>query len=159
MWVNSDVARFIVVSASSASSLGEASDLSTMNRIFDMQQQQVFSFNSITFEQGLAHDGCAFIFFKRVTECAKGSACNFIDFVVIPAGADIGKHKHALDNEETYIILEGRGMMCLEEKEFEVEPGHVIVNRPGGTHGLRNISDTDLKLVVFEVLVHPNRQD
>jgi quercetin dioxygenase-like cupin family protein len=50
-------------------------------------------------------------------------------------------------------------MMCLEEKEFEVEPGHVIVNRPGGTHGLRNISDTDLKLVVFEVLVHPNRQD
>lgn len=124
-----------------------------------MQQQQVFSFNSITFEQGLAHDGCAPIFFKRVTECADGSACNFIDFVIIPSGANIGKHKHALDNEETYIILEGKGMMFLEEKEFEVGPGHVIVNRPGGTHALKNISDTDLKLVVFEVLVGPNRKD
>ena len=43
--------------------------------------------------------------------------------------------------------------MYLEEDEFEVEPGHVIVNRPGGTHGLKNIGNTDLKIVVIEVPV------
>jgi mannose-6-phosphate isomerase-like protein (cupin superfamily) len=45
-------------------------------------------------------------------------------------------------------------MMYLDGEEFEVEPGHVIVNRPGGTHGLKNIGNSELKLVVVEVPVY-----
>jgi len=118
-----------------------------------MKQQQVFNFNSVEFEQVIAHHGKASIFFKRVTERAKGSVCNFVDLAVVPVGADIGKHTHSLDNEEIYIVLEGKGMMYLDGEEFEVEPGHVIVNRPGGTHALKNIGKSELKLVVVEVPV------
>ena len=51
------------------------------------------------------------------------------------------------------VPLEGKGMMYLDGEEFEVEPGHVIVNRPGGTHGLKNLGNSELKLVVVEVPV------
>jgi len=41
--------------------------------------------------------------------------------------------------------------MKLDGQEFEVGPGHVILNGPGGTHGLRNIGDEELRIVVIEV--------
>jgi mannose-6-phosphate isomerase-like protein (cupin superfamily) len=118
-----------------------------------MPHEQHFWFESLNYERVIAHDGGQPILFKRVAEQARGSACNFIDLSIIPAGADIGLHTHAPDNEEIYIIISGRGLMHQDGKEFEVGPGHVIVNRPGGTHGLTNTGDADLRLVVVEVPV------
>jgi mannose-6-phosphate isomerase-like protein (cupin superfamily) len=116
-----------------------------------MRQDQHFCFESLAYEQILAHDGALPILFKRVAERARGSASNFIDFSIVPPGADIGLHTHEKDNEEIYIVVSGRGLMHLDGEEFEVGPGHVIVNRPGGTHALKNAGDTDLRLVVVEV--------
>jgi mannose-6-phosphate isomerase-like protein (cupin superfamily) len=116
-----------------------------------MRQDQHFCFESLTYESVIAHDGSQPILFKRTAERTRGSACNFIDFSIVPPGADIGLHTHARDNEEIYIVVSGRGIMHLEGEEFEVGPGHVIVNRPGGTHALRNSGDTELRLVVVEV--------
>jgi mannose-6-phosphate isomerase-like protein (cupin superfamily) len=105
----------------------------------------------LAYEQVIAHDGSRPIFFKRVAERARGSACNFIDFSIVPPGADIGLHRHGMDNEEIYVVISGRGIMHLDGQEFEVGPGHVMVNRPGGTHALKNTGETDLRLVVVEV--------
>ena len=60
---------------------------------------------------------------------------------VLGPGADIGRHTHGPDNEELYVIVSGKGFMVLDGEEFEVGPGDVILNRPGGTHGLKNIAD------------------
>jgi mannose-6-phosphate isomerase-like protein (cupin superfamily) len=119
-----------------------------------MRQEQHFCFESLAYEQVIAHDGSLPILFKRVAEWARGSACNFIDFSIIPPGADIGLHTHNPDNEEIYIVISGRGIMHLDGEEFEVGPGHVIVNRPGGTHALKNPGDAELRLVVVEVPAH-----
>jgi mannose-6-phosphate isomerase-like protein (cupin superfamily) len=116
-----------------------------------MRQDQHFCFESLAYEQVFAHGGALPILFKRVAERARGSACNFIDFSIVPPGADIGRHTHATDNEEIYIVVSGRGLMYLDGEELEVGPGHVIVNRPGGTHALKNTADTELRLVVVEV--------
>ena len=43
--------------------------------------------------------------------------------------------------------------MTRDSEEFEVGPGDLIRNRPGGTHSLKNKSDTELQLFVFEVKV------
>ena len=77
----------------------------------------------------------------------------FMHYTVLTPGSTIGVHKHGND-EEFYIILEGAGEMELDGEKHLVTAGDVIKNKPGGTHGLVNTSDTDdLKILVFEVKV------
>ena len=110
-----------------------------------------FDFGSLEFDEVIAHGGSRPIHFSRVVAASAGRGYNFLDMSILPRGSEIGIHTHTLDNEELYIIISGRGLMRLDSEEFEVEAGHVIVNRPGGTHGLRNIGDGELRLVVIEV--------
>ena len=55
------------------------------------------------------------------------------------------------NSEEIYVILEGKGIMSINGEEHEVAAGDIILNKPYWSHGLENNSDTDLKILVFEV--------
>jgi len=118
-----------------------------------MSSSRHFSFETLTFEPVAAHDGVGRIGFTRVVEEGAGGAYNFLDMSVVPPGSTIGEHTHADDNEELYIVIAGSGVMRLDGEEFPVGPGHVVINRPGGTHALRNTGAADLLLVVIEVRV------
>jgi mannose-6-phosphate isomerase-like protein (cupin superfamily) len=109
-----------------------------------------YRFDGCTFERVRAHGGSNEISFARVLARSQGPL-RFVDLSVLPPESDIGCHTHETDNEELYIVVAGRGLMTLDGQEFEVGPGHVIVNRPGGTHGLRNIGEEELRIVVIEV--------
>lgn len=74
----------------------------------------------------------------------------FVIYTELPPGTSIGYHKHGND-EEVYILLEGRGTMTIDGEAHEVSAGDVILNKPYGSHGLENTSDDILKLLVFEV--------
>lgn len=74
---------------------------------------------------------------------------HFINYTVLPPHTTIGLHPHGND-EELYIVLEGRGVMTLDGQEYEVQAGDVIVNKPFGTHGLANNCEEDLKILVLE---------
>jgi len=101
--------------------------------------------------QVVAHGGAGAIGFLRLFDRADFTApVHFVDYAVLPPGASIGRHTHGR-NEELYLVLEGNGLMHLDGTEFRVGPGSVIVNRPGGTHGLKNDSDRDLRLFVVEI--------
>ena len=79
------------------------------------------------------------------------SKMQFFHYTVLPPGTSIGSHKHGND-EEFYVVLEGSGEMELDGAKQPVSAGDVIMNKPFGTHGLRNTSTTDeLKILVFEV--------
>jgi mannose-6-phosphate isomerase-like protein (cupin superfamily) len=41
--------------------------------------------------------------------------------------------------------------MRVENDEVDVKPGDVIVNPPGGTHGLANTGSEPLRMVVLDV--------
>jgi mannose-6-phosphate isomerase-like protein (cupin superfamily) len=110
-----------------------------------------FDFESLQFERVTAHGGRAEIQFKRAVTAGAGGSYNFLDMSIIPPGSEIGTHTHSSGNEELYIVITGRGRMLLDDREFDVGPGHVIINRSGGTHGLRNTGDSDLRLVVIEI--------
>lgn len=114
------------------------------------QDSQRFNFERCTFQPVRAHGGARDICFARVIERG-GVPLRFIDLSVLPPGADIGRHTHATDNEELYVIVSGHGRMLLDGEEFDVGPGDVVLNRPGGTHALRNTSDQELRIVVVEV--------
>ncbi|KMO43567.1 hypothetical protein VQ03_07715 [Methylobacterium tarhaniae] len=83
---------------------------------------------------------------------ATGSV-NFIDLTVVPSGSDIGVHTHADDNEEIYVVVSGTATMMVDGRRIAVSAGDVVVNRPGGTHGLWNTGAEELRLVVIEVPV------
>jgi quercetin dioxygenase-like cupin family protein len=109
-----------------------------------------YQFEGCAFERVRAHGGEREISFARVLERA-GGPLRFIDLSVLAPGADIGCHTHSNDNEELYIVVAGCGLMSLDGEEFEVRPGDVVLNRPGGSHGLKNTGHQELRIVVIEV--------
>ena len=109
-----------------------------------------YRFARSRFQRVRAHGGEREISFARVLERA-GGPLRFIDLSVLAPGADIGWHTHAEDNEELYVVVQGRGLMSLDGEEFEVQPGDVVLNRPGGSHGLKNTGEEELRIVVIEV--------
>jgi mannose-6-phosphate isomerase-like protein (cupin superfamily) len=118
-----------------------------------MPHKPHYFFEALSYEQVIAHDGCAPIHFHRALERGRGTECNFVDFSILPVGSSIGRHAHSMDNEEIYIIISGAGLMWVDGREFPVAPGHVIINRPGGSHGLTNTGNVELRMVVIEVPV------
>jgi len=61
-------------------------------------------------------------------------------------GATIGEHRN--DKDEIYYILSGRGELTLDGQRREVTGGDAILTRSGSRHGLRQLGDEDLTLIV-----------
>ena len=80
------------------------------------------------------------------------SNIDFFDRVVVPPGSTIGFHKHG-ENEEMYIVLEGKGLMIIEDDEVEVGKGDMILNPAGGRHGLINNSAADIDILVIQISI------
>ena len=78
--------------------------------------------------------GMKFVFRKRALE----------------PGAGIGYHEQKED--EVYYVLSGRGVMTLDDKAHDVVPGTAILTRPGSSHGLKQVGDEDLVvLIAYEI--------
>jgi mannose-6-phosphate isomerase-like protein (cupin superfamily) len=113
-------------------------------------RHQHFSFAGASFVETVAHNGSDRIRTTRVIDSSHRSGFRFIDLTEIPPGSSVGVHRHGED-EEVYVIIQGRGRMLLDGQTFEVGPGDVIRNVPGGTHGLANIGSERLTMVVLDV--------
>lgn len=74
----------------------------------------------------------------------------FLIYTELEPGTSIGKHQHG-QNEELYVILEGEGVMTVNDEQTKVETGDVILNKLQWSHSLKNNSDKTVKLLVFEV--------
>ena len=101
-----------------------------------------------------AHGGDGRIRFARIGDAAAfAGGCNFIDYAELPPGASIGRHRHATDEEELYLVLEGAGEMWRDGERFTVREGDLVRNAPGGEHGLTNPGPGVLRLFVIELRV------
>jgi len=69
--------------------------------------------------------------------------------VVMPPNSSMGVHQHSQD-EEMYVILKGGGLMTIEGREQQVSTGDMILNKPGGTHGLLNNSASEIELLIIQ---------
>ena len=90
-------------------------------------------------------------------ECVGATAFTADDFkgkvlgvgmTVIPPGASIGDHAHG-EEEEVYAVMSGEGIATLDGTQQRVRPGDVMLNVPGGTHGLANDGREDLVIFAF----------
>ena len=110
--------------------------------------------DQLPLERVVAHGGQGEILFHRVADAGHLSGrLNFIDVALLPPGVSIGRHTHAPNEEEFYLVLEGHGRMYRDGTTFEVGPGDLIRTSPGGSHELTNTGQANLKLFVFEVSV------
>jgi mannose-6-phosphate isomerase-like protein (cupin superfamily) len=65
-------------------------------------------------------------------------------------GSGIGYHEQKED--EVYYVLSGKGVMTLDDKPTDVGPGTAILTRPGSSHGLKQVGNEDLViLIAYEV--------
>lgn len=74
--------------------------------------------------------------------------CQMFARVKIPAGASLGVHQH-VDNNETYHILQGKGLYTDNGKTYTVTAGNTTFCADGDTHGIENIGDDDLIFVAL----------
>lgn len=66
--------------------------------------------------------------------------------ITIPTGASIGSHVHEVD-EETYVVISGKGILIIDGKETEVNVGDISLCKKGRNHGIKNIDQEDLVLI------------
>ncbi len=112
-------------------------------------EDRCHSFSRAMLEEVRAHGGKRAILTRRAVGATR--SVNFIDMTIVPSGSDIGVHTHTDDNEEIYVVVSGRATMLIDGRLIAVTAGDVIVNRPGGTHGLWNTGAEEVRLVVIEV--------
>ena len=80
---------------------------------------------------------------------------NIIQYIhddILPPGSEFGIHGHQADgksDEEWYLCLSGRGTMILDGKAVPFQPGDINVCRNGGSHGIVNDGDQDLRFLVI----------
>lgn len=101
-------------------------------------------------EKTNSHDGEGpYDLYEIWTKSDLKSNTDFIDRMVIKPGSVVGYHQHA-NNEEMYIVLEGRGTITIDGHKRAVSKGDMVLNPPGGSHGLVNDSDGDIDVLVFQ---------
>ena len=100
-----------------------------------------------------SHDGTGSVdLFEIWAKSDFQSSIDFIDRVVVPPGSTIGFHQHG-ENEEMYIVLEGSGLMRVEDEETVVTKGDMVLNPAGGRHGLINNSSNQIDLLVIQASI------
>lgn len=100
------------------------------------------------------HDGNGAINWIGVldAEAPGGKRLQFIHDDILPPGTSVGVHRHT-DDQEYYYIVSGRGVMTLDGQDVEVAAGDITAVFPGGSHGLKNDSNEDLRIMVISIPV------
>ena len=80
----------------------------------------------------------------------EGRRLNFVHDDILKPGVSIGVHEHEGD-EEYYYIVSGTGIMTLDGERHPVGAGDIAAVFSGGSHGLENDSESDMRIIVFSV--------
>jgi mannose-6-phosphate isomerase-like protein (cupin superfamily) len=100
--------------------------------------------------QKRCHNGRGTILFREVfSKKDFRSTIQFLHETSVMPNSTIGYHKHS-GNEEIYYVIEGKGLMVVDGEERIIGPGDAVITYSGSSHGLKNIGDKNLKILVFE---------
>lgn len=75
-----------------------------------------------------------------------GSHFRMIAENTLDKGAEIGYHVHE-DDDELFVIIEGRGLYSENGEELAVGPGDMLLLTRSNSHGLKNVGDGPLRLL------------
>ena len=69
--------------------------------------------------------------------------CRLCAQLKLSPGAGIGMHEH-IDEDEVFIIQQGKALIVDNDKEIEVETGDAVLTGKGLSHSIKNTGDVDL---------------
>lgn len=72
----------------------------------------------------------------------------FCDLYCLRPGQDQRVHTHQ-ESDKIYVVVRGAGTFHIGGEECELKSGQAAIARPGEAHGVRNLSEQDLILLVF----------
>ncbi|HEU0119298.1 MAG TPA: cupin domain-containing protein [Bryobacteraceae bacterium] len=75
---------------------------------------------------------------------------SYVDHVVVPPGAAIGKHRHE-GVEEFYYVMAGAGVASVDKEEAAIKKGDAVPVLLNEVHGFRNTSAEPLEMMVVGV--------
>ncbi len=87
---------------------------------------------------------------KRILMKELKEKINLIEDVVVVPKGEIPCHNHDFTDEIFYII-NNSAIMIVDNKEFEVNPGDMIYVDKNESHGFKNKSDKEFKMIVFKI--------
>ena len=82
----------------------------------------------------------------------------FVDHLLIPPGASVGRHFHS-GVEEVYLVIKGRGTITVDDKTAELITGDAVPIRAGETHSLENTSSEPLEFIIYGVALEKGKLD
>ena len=75
---------------------------------------------------------------------------NLIEDVIISPKGEIPCHSHDFTDEIFYIVSNS-AIMIVDNEEFKVNSGEMIYVDKNKSHGFRNESDKEFKMIVFKI--------
>ena len=98
------------------------------------------------------HGGRGILHWKRLaTGLMMHADWDSFEFCRLDPGAAVGEHVHSR-TEEIYFIVDGHGLMHINQERAEVGKGDLIVTTLNTRHGIDNVGEGNLDFVVVEVL-------
>jgi quercetin dioxygenase-like cupin family protein len=96
--------------------------------------------------EGRRFDALGVAVTRLVHPLTVGSENLCVAYCVMQPGEEARRHHH--DNEEAFFVLEGEGTMYLEGVgDIHLEPELAVYAPPNRVHGIRNDSDSELRLL------------
>ncbi|MDR2910539.1 MAG: cupin domain-containing protein [Bacteroidales bacterium] len=99
------------------------------------------------------------VFYRRTLGAgAFASNWAFVDHLLIPVGATVGRHYHK-GVDEVYFVMKGKGKVRVNDEVAEITYGDAIPVKAGEIHTLESSSTEPLELVIYGIALEKGKLD
>jgi mannose-6-phosphate isomerase-like protein (cupin superfamily) len=82
----------------------------------------------------------------------------FVDYLLIPPGASVGRHYHS-GVDEVYFVIKGKGKVHVNDEMADLAYGDAVPIRAGEIHSLESTATDPLEMVVYGVALEKGKLD
>jgi mannose-6-phosphate isomerase-like protein (cupin superfamily) len=99
------------------------------------------------------------VFYRRALgPGAFASNWAFVDHLLIPAGASVGRHYHS-GVDEVYFVIKGKGKVHVNDEWADLAYGDAVPVRAGEIHSLESTGTEPLEMIVYGVALEKGKLD
>jgi mannose-6-phosphate isomerase-like protein (cupin superfamily) len=92
------------------------------------------------------------VLYKFIFDENTGAKYLIMRVAEIPPGGRVSRHVHS-DEEQAYFVLEGEGVVVLNDKQYKIKKGYAVFIPLNTPHEVINTGATPLKYVFFNAKV------
>lgn len=82
----------------------------------------------------------------------------FVDHLLIPVGASVGRHYHA-GVDEVYFVIKGKGKVYVNDEWAEIAYGDAVPVKAGEIHSLESSASEPLEMIVYGIALEKGKLD